>query len=1159
MLILDNAAGGSECSFVDVSMMSNSDDPDVLSDSVVPASLIPSPAPLAHRSHDIIPSAGITPINPNNFHSDGSIIDSNDGEDPSEDAGGSEQIFDPIPETMAPTICPNLPVPNSSPNSRSNPASISSLNRRRISGLKRHRHYISHNPTVKHTKIHRNQIEKDNIEVKALFSYLSHLYRYQAGNSSENFPGHHPSESISHKKGSSPIIRHPSELSTRISRPSSEHPIRLSRNPSEHLSLSKISRAESICQFYFSDYPRELNGKVSKKKSLQHIERCNREKNTKNNDDNPMSNGCSNIDNIIANETDYLNLTNKERYDVYNHSDPFSLSLLECGCLPLQSLIGSIPGVESDGHHLPVPSPFMAAVRYLESIGQGIGGFNFTKESEGGFNFPKESEDSEAMGIELKTTLVSGGSTVQSRMGVDTYEGNGGVKEEVVGTDVERNEGRMSIENKNTEMIGGDDSVEGVENGDEDIQTRLGGDEVSQSIGVWRPFDHTRTPQHEKVTVPFVLPALPSCKATDAAINYLFTLEHSLNKSILGECSSDLFDGRFIDGSDNHGSENGVTDCRESRTSHVTAKEGQNNAHEIGESEDNNYGNNRGNISAGDRADTAVTSLSPRLLISSAASNPSQQGTEGLAVDETQEANSNINYNDNDDNNDDNNDINHNNDSNDINNSNIEDTMNINVSDDNIISASLLSRIPVFCFANFGLSLQLNELTNEEKLKYYTALEIQKMEENEKNCHPLSGVENAVKYLELNISGVNGTFNGDSNNGNIGMVSRQIKISADNIDNNIDNISLDSHFSQSEEYSSHFPQSKECSSQSSSQLSMRTSKTIRNTKNAKNEKNAKNVPEKSQGCSSASALTHISRSIDLSDRISQYKEYPLWKHTHLDGTYGYCNSTDSENALFRSEPLSALESDIRAFGLRIREKIAVVCGEIGEKVAIGDINGIKTISCGVEDLQGMSVTGYSWMEDIDLGTGTERCDSGTRDCNGTDNITNNVTNNVTNNTNNNTIINPSHPANPLSHLDDLSLSDSSGAIALLALMTDCVFSSEFDSYFDQSLWTAKPRGGDRGSKGDKGDRGDRGDRGGREGREGRGDRRDRSLNDVNQDIDYDKNTEYSSKNTDSKNSYNKKRKFPASDDGSVDFPHSRRQQKCPKCGEFKKGHICSFN
>ena len=99
------------------------------------------------------------------------------------------------------------------------------------------------------------------------------------------------------------------------------------------------------------------------------------------------------------------------------------------------------------------------------------------------------------------------------------------------------------------------------------------------------------------------------------------------------------------------------------------------------------------------------------------------------------------------------------------------------------------------------------------------------------------------------------------------------------------------------------------------------------------------------------------------------------------------------------------------------------------------------------------------------------------------------------------------PVNDFMHPSDfLNMSDTSGAVALLALMADCVCSSEFDCYFEEKSTSILRR-------------------------------RDRDREIVPTDA--------------------KRRKILGDDHNSGQFI-SKRQQRCPKCGEFKKGHTCRF-
>lgn len=192
---------------------------------------------------------------------------------------------------------------------------------------------------VKHAKVHRYQIERDNMEVKALFSYLSQIYRAGCGEG-EAVSDH----SIHHGTGDSREVLTESYSNGYVT--NYLLPITSSKIELRNRNLS--SSSEALRNYYFSSCSISSTSpeapRVDTEVPFPFIDNWG-----------GLGAKCENVS-----------------------QSPFLLSLRESGFLPLQILLGSIPGVDTSNKQLPLISPFMAAMSYLESIGMGFYGMQFS-------------------------------------------------------------------------------------------------------------------------------------------------------------------------------------------------------------------------------------------------------------------------------------------------------------------------------------------------------------------------------------------------------------------------------------------------------------------------------------------------------------------------------------------------------------------------------------------------------------------------------------------------------------------------------------------------------------------------------------------------------------------------------------------------------------
>ena len=292
-------------------------------------------------------------------------------------------------------------------------------------------------------------------------------------------------------------------------------------------------------------------------------------------------------------------------------------------------------------------------------------------------------------------------------------------------------------------------------------------------------------------------------------------------------------------------------------------------------------------------------------------------------------------------------------------------------------------------------------------------------------------------------------------------------------------------------------------------------------------------------CSAAeAALIDISKAVRLSDRILNLKDYLLWGHpTQLgEEIYNQNLRTDSNHpsAAF-SDLLLSMEVDILHFGEVVREQIRRSQYPLSLSLLDGTDGGKGSVLTPVEiDSRGDD------REKIDLNDNNNS--NSNNDNSFIDEDANGIQNNLKTSSGSSSTISLYQSIQPLPSVQPLlsltsfqalpidtilpSYDDTSGAIALLALMSDCVCFNEFDCYFN---------GGRRSIASDT---------------------VSSNTGEKNQRTEY-KRRENDQKIVDSKSTESRKRKFL--DDPTNDFSTSRRQQKCPKCGEYKKGHICSYN
>lgn len=208
---------------------------------------------------------------------------------------------------------------------------------------------------VKHAKVHRSQIDRDNLEVKALFSFLSQIYR--AGCVGDDAADDHLQDS------NFPLNENTYQLTHQYQSESVDYAASMPNRAKFEMKKSACA-VEILGNFFFSRrsiFPStSLQPKSHRDVLTTFVEHC---------------------------AVEDVSMKSKDSNDVarHNHDDgnrevssvEFLSSLRETGYLPLQILLGSIPGVDISDQQLPLTSSFIAAMLYLESVGEGFDWMRF--------------------------------------------------------------------------------------------------------------------------------------------------------------------------------------------------------------------------------------------------------------------------------------------------------------------------------------------------------------------------------------------------------------------------------------------------------------------------------------------------------------------------------------------------------------------------------------------------------------------------------------------------------------------------------------------------------------------------------------------------------------------------------------------------------------
>jgi hypothetical protein len=254
------------------------------------------------------------------------------------------------------------------------------------------------NFNVKHAKVHRYQIERDNTEVKALFSYLSRIYR--AGCSVENISDDNnlppDTDNVDGKQelSSDPYqvdgAEQSSDSSTAAFRPKSFNGLEVLRK-TFFPSCSNSSTPILLSNSYLESPPNLVENLVN-----------------------------SSID---THENFLCTMDIHERSSEKLMSDQFISSLCESGHLPLQFLLGSLPGMHIKYQELPHISPFTTAMLYLESIGMGFESIQFGFDAiDMGANDSIVSTDASSSGIRGQIGIEAKESRLLQENGISTVE-----------------------------------------------------------------------------------------------------------------------------------------------------------------------------------------------------------------------------------------------------------------------------------------------------------------------------------------------------------------------------------------------------------------------------------------------------------------------------------------------------------------------------------------------------------------------------------------------------------------------------------------------------------------------------------------------------------------------------------------------------------------
>jgi hypothetical protein len=254
---------------------------------------------------------------------------------------------------------------------------------------------------VKHAKIHRYQIERDNTEVKALFSYLSRIYR--AGCTVENVPDENnlppDTDNVDRKQ-------------------------EVSSDPYQVEGADQSSDSSTAAKS--SDRPKSFRGFEILRQTF--FPSCSTSSTPSLSSSSYLESPANLVENLVNSSIDthesvLCTMDNHERSSEKLMSDQFISSLCESGHLPLQFFLGSLPGVHIKYQELPHISPFTTAMLYLESSGMGFESIQFGFDtSDLGANDSIVSTDASSSGIRRQIGKEAKESRLMQVNGISTVE-----------------------------------------------------------------------------------------------------------------------------------------------------------------------------------------------------------------------------------------------------------------------------------------------------------------------------------------------------------------------------------------------------------------------------------------------------------------------------------------------------------------------------------------------------------------------------------------------------------------------------------------------------------------------------------------------------------------------------------------------------------------
>ena len=1111
------------------------------------------------------------------------------------------------------------------------------------------RYSTSSNPITKHTNIHRCQIERDNIEVKALFSYLSHLYRAGCGveEASPRLPqnvaqNQHLSSISTHKVDDfqSHNLFHAAADATDVihSKVTIETPLHM--NSEEQIlspSMPIITEEEVLNNLFFSNYPFLDTACVTE-------DLCD--------DDKRLL-----ISENFAVDSEIMNTNEKasNRDDKYSHSvvslESVYTPFLKSGFLPLHTLLKDLPGVQLNEKQKYMISPFLAAMKYLESVNKGFSGMNFTaSQNSSGTNenvVQKKNEISRNSLDEYASNDSSRNGEINSNVtNLDKYNINANDinRDDINSSDIYTEESEIpvsmcidtttSLEIRN---IGDDKNpsptlknistsqnilndhnmstyqeIPNYQNNnsgnfyrnnvlEEDIMHSVKGCGIFpsqyQSVDLVQYykslFSNTETmidiatstsqplsspfgspsPCVIANTCNFLGPDMPPSPAIHLAINYLNSLERSVQTTTERSSINVVLEESIEDNDIIISSVSGplilsnVCNTNENERNNFSAeislpisytpdigliqKNVLPSSQCVPTSSSSTFTSSRPLASSFSNFYLAASSSS----LSSSLSSPfkmdnfisniscSSSGSISNKTDDLQ-MNSIISNDDSSSSS-----SSSNNGSGDVGKVNNNGSLHLlNVDDENrnedeyqngnqkgyqkgkILTdcSLLLSLIPPLYLSD--ITIAASDTANyKNKLKF-------------RSDHYYDyNIDNNSSDKDKNIK-INDNNNRDNDNSNIGFQNNNSNNDNNNNDNNDEEEEVEEN------------NIRLCGLENAIKYFQFISKSSINNPNSSDNSDFDNTS--SEECSSNSddptfedssslisleersaalaALTDLSESVHLSRRILDMKSYPLWGNvTQLQGatyTQNMGPNHNNSNIIF-SDLLLSMELDLLTFGEMVRDLIRRSKYPLSISFSGDRDGGSGTLLTPVYEIDRREIVknsnlNHNWIEDycnINVNS------NGSSDCdlrNGTSSP-----------------ISPHYLIQPLplpsvqsllslqsiqsvSSFDPLlpSNDDTSGAIALLALMSDCVCFNEFDCYFSDVKNI---------------------------------DISNNNMSTISREKNQYKGQDIDDRITDFKSTESRKRKF--ADDPTHCFSTSRRQQKCPKCGEFKKGHICTFN